>query len=203
MRFFTFFLFILVITISVQAYTIYSFTPESSYSSNIDTLNSNVGTTGYLIENFQDSTFIAGLTVQGSTGFIDRPNGCWNGTQILYGSTDTIFQYSEGTRSFGIGVGDIESDIRLKVNGVDYGLIRSLANYNRTLDDAREVYIRIDANIGEDLITSVTFDAPGSGDWAYFDHVAIDTTQIPEPNTIICLLLINGLVWFLKLKNTK
>jgi hypothetical protein len=111
------------------------------------------------------------------------------------------FDYAPGTLSFGIGLSNFQStstppsqfpltNHELFVNGVDLGVLESLAGTNWTPGLARNAYLRIDDNVP---ITSVAFESllqpPSQQDFLMFDHltVAASVTSTPEPGTFILL----------------
>ncbi len=212
---FTCFVGLCFISATASGYTITTFNPTtfiatgaSPTASTITSLNNAVGLNNATIENFEDDTLIDGLTLNmqgianaapstfGSTSGI----AAWNGNTTTVPSVqsfDAIFNYAPGANFFGIGVGDVESDVRLVVNGEDLGLVRSFANYNRQLDNAREIYIRVDREAGDSAITEVVFTKTGIGDGLFFDHLAVDNA-VPEPGTFISLLLALTSAYFLR-----
>jgi len=172
-------------------FKISSFDPWSLSYPDID---ADLGTTGYMIESFEDLDLVPGLTVEydgwaestslqvGNNTLANEntwfdPNYTFN--PHLWLAQEHIFRYCPGTESFGIGVGDIESDLSLYVNGTNMGLVRSYCNYNRIMDGGKEVYIRIDATDCE-LITEVKFAVSGPR----YDGLIYDYIAIHGPNTI-------------------
>ncbi len=171
-----------------------------------------LGITGYTIEDFEDSTLVdgfkfgpEGVTPSSDTTGLGNPNNpftqaVWDGNvSFLFDSQigPSVFQFNNAA-SVGIGVGDIETNIRMFVNGNDFGLIRDFLNYNRTSDNNREIYIRVDANSG-DVINTVTFvsDLQGGngGDGLFIDHVAFLESSVPEPSTWLGLILASLCFW--------
>ena len=110
------------------------------------------------------------------------------------------FLYAPGTLSFGIGLSNFQStntpgglaltNHELFVNGVDLGVLETLAGGSWTPGVIRNAYLRIDNNVP---ITSVAFESllqpPAQQDFLMFDHltVAQSVTSVPEPGTLILL----------------
>jgi hypothetical protein len=145
------------------------------------------GTRYHEIQWHLDTTFEWDEMMAFAPGFAYPPEN-------LFG--DTVFVLSPGATSFGIGISDVETDVRLLVNGVDFGLLRSLPNYHRVQDDAREVYIRIDALPGEPPLREIRFRSEGDpSNQIGFDHLAVQL--VPEPSTLALTLcsVLSGLVF--------
>jgi hypothetical protein len=143
-------------------------------------------------------------------------NQAWDGTDTasnaignLPNSTTTptnianliTFLYAPGTLSFGIGLSNFQSTSPLSsqfpltnhelfVNGVDMGVLETLAGSNWSPGLVRNAYLRIDSTVP---ITSVGFEnllqPPSQQDFLMFDHltVAANVTSVPEPGTLLLL----------------
>lgn len=126
------------------------------------------------------------------------PNSVTNPTNL--GNLIT-FMYAPGTLSFGIGLSNFQStstppsqfpltNHELFVNGVDLGVLETLAGSNWSPGLVRNAYLRIDDNTP---ITSVAFESllqpPSQQDFLMFDHltVAASATSVPEPSTFLLL----------------
>ena len=109
------------------------------------------------------------------------------------------FNYAPGTLSFGIGLSNFQStntpggfavtQHELFVNGVDIGVLDTLAGVNWTPGLVRDAYLRIDNNVP---ITSVGFEninqPPLEQDFLMFDHLTIaGAVAVPEPVTFLLL----------------
>jgi hypothetical protein len=140
-------------------------------------------------------------------------NNQWDGTDVATNSPTnrigvptfaalTTFNYAAGATSFGIGLSNFQSTSpaspffpitqhELFVNGVDLGVIETLAGANWSPGIVRNAYLRVDAT-GGSTITSVGIQnntvggGSTSGDFLIFDHLAIQAatqTAVPEPGT--------------------
>jgi hypothetical protein len=125
------------------------------------------------------------------------PNSTTSPTNI---ANLTTFKYAPGTLSFGIGLSNFQStnspggfaitQHELFVNGVDLGVIETLAGANWTPGIVRNAYLRIDDNVP---ITSVGFEnlvqPPSQQDFLMFDHltVAANASPVPEPGYLLLL----------------
>ncbi len=190
-------------------YTITSFDPQVVFSgsnaSQLASLDAAVGITGYTLENFEDNTLIDGLSVQfqnisnpsssqiSSVLRTNTPNNNWDGATNfgpnLVGGNEITFLYAPGAASFGVGIGDVESQVEVFVNGELLGILKDLPNYNRPIDNAKEVYIRIDQQSGDSAITEVRFQplASNGGDVINFDRLALLDSTVPEPSSLALL----------------
>jgi hypothetical protein len=101
--------------------------------------------------------------------------------------------YAPGAASFGVGFGNFQSlsfptipitNHELFVNGVDLGVLETLAGANFTPGLARNAYLRIDGTAGT-LITSVAVENLTATDVLVLDHVAVQAAPsgAPEPAT--------------------
>jgi hypothetical protein len=102
--------------------------------------------------------------------------------------------YAPGATSFGVGFGNFQSlssptipitNHELFVNGVDLGVLETLAGANFTPGLARNGYLRVDGT-GGTLITSVAIVNLTAPDVLVLDHVAVEAAAsgVPEPGTI-------------------
>ena len=99
------------------------------------------------------------------------------------------FNYAPGTTSFGIGMGNFQSlsgsqipitNHELFVNGVDAGLLETLAGSAWTPGFARDAYLVV-TGTGGTAITSVGFENLTNADVLIFDHLAVQPAAVPEP----------------------
>ena len=195
---------ILFVSAGAFAITIETFDPSVVFygtsQSNVQTMDELLKLNGYTIEDFEDTTLIEGLTIVYDSlseansvlaGDLDS-RAVWDGSKSLLttmnSGTDNIFKIAQGASSFGIGVGDIESSsLRLYVNDIDFGKVSDLINYNRTDDNSREIYIRIDAGPGE-IIEEIRFSGLSSTDGIFYDHIGVKDA-VPEPATsLLCII---------------
>lgn len=156
---------------------------------------------GFLIESFESSTLLPGLTVDFDGLYQEFPLLVWDGTREFEG--DIIpngiqtFTYAPGALSVGFGVGDIEGNkVAIVVNGRELGLIQDIPHYARK-DNQREIYVRIDSEPGDVPITSFGLklvertDQNVTIDWISYDRLAI--RPVPEPASAALALLGAGL----------
>ncbi len=184
-----------------KAFILTSFDPQAVYTGNsapqLLALDTAVGITGHTIENFEDASLIPNLSVTGANFAFPHPSTgeAWDGTNLginTIGAPTVQFDFATGLSSFGIGVADVETDVRIIVNGsVDFGFIRDLANYNRVQDNSREVYIRIDKELADAAITQIQFiSESGSSDGVGYDRLALledSPGPISEPGSMALL----------------
>ncbi len=135
-------------------------------------------------------------------------NACTQGGAI---ASSTTFNYAPGTTLFGIGLSNFQSlnsplfpltNHELFVNGVDMGVLETLAGVNWTPGVTRNAYLVVTAT-GVTQITSVGFENISSvsgADYLLFDHLAIST---PEPASIPVLGLGLASLAFLRLRTSK
>jgi hypothetical protein len=182
------------------------------YSSNTAAMDAALGITGMAIEDFEDTSLIARLSVElkspafgpattlpatfaytswdGGRDLINKPDQ----STVVAPFSDVLFDVAGGTSRFGVGLVDFQTFLNtteLLVNGSSFGLVSALSNYQ---DGAtRNLYLLIDANGGAP-ITTVEFRMLGRSDAILFDHLAIDAAavEVPEPSALILLGL--GLV---------
>jgi len=138
-------------------------------------------------------------------------NQSWDGTHEVGNATGNLpnsittpsnianlitFNYAAGALSFGIGLSNFQSlntgggfavtNHDLVVNGVNLGVLETLAAGAWSPGLTRNAYLRIDAT-GGSTITSVGFESinqpPSEQDFLMFDHLAINATSaVPEPS---------------------
>ncbi len=195
-----------------SAFTITTFA-GSSYNSNTTTMNATLGISGYQIEDFENTTLLNNLTVQygsntpistlpvvynpASTGF---SNNTWDGTYALTNGNGNTWSYpyaqfmtfaiAGGASSFGIGLANFQTDAtqhKLYVNNVEIATLDTLANWTSGIS-VRNIYLRIDA-VGSEVINSVKISWATQQDGLVFDHLAMNTTTIPEPCTGILIVI--------------
>ena len=188
------------------AYTV-QFISNTAYNANLATMNANLGITGYTIENFEDTTLVDGLSIRYDSDTpvttlahvydpVHNPN-TWDGNYALVNDRNNLwgnsswvmkmgFYIQGGTRSFGIGLANFQSDATvhtLFINGNAWGTIDSLANYTTGVY-CRNGYLKIDAGAGE-LINSISLRNDHSIDGLVFDYVAFGA--VPEPSSLALL----------------
>lgn len=176
------------------------------YSSDTALMDISLGiSSDYIIEDFEDTNLINGLqiAVTNSTTFrivtgVAPADEKWDGDSALDNKVenptpgadvgDVEFQFSSGLLRFGIGLGHLEQNTHVIVNGVvDLGDIRSFSNFVTAGPNRRNGYLWIDATDG-DLISSVKFDGPNLSDTVFYDHMA--TLQpVPSPGSGIIFML--------------
>lgn len=211
-------------------YTVLTYSPNV-WRSDTALMDSMLGITGFQIEDFEDVHLLPGLSIQyrnpdhgpistllrtyDPTSTAPYVPQVWDGTHALVndidqfpevngpfdGCSDTYFLYQPGTRVFGVGISDFQSEnvlTDLMINGTNYGRIDQLANYSNG-SPFRNLYIKIIASESAPLITSVGFrpQDPNRPEWQYFDRVAISSSNavVPEPASVIvfaCLALVAG-----------
>ena len=112
-----------------------TFFPPTAFSANTATMDQNLGTTGFVIEDFEDTTLIPGLTISFTgNGYNTTRNDLartltradtakWDGTHFIdndpenieYGNTipilaaRTTFNFPSGVTSFGVGLLSFQS----------------------------------------------------------------------------------------------
>lgn len=178
-----------------SAYSIHSFDPQVVYSGNsaaqLAALDAAVGTTGYAIESFEGVALQPGLSQLNGSHPISGNFQTWDGSAALrhLGTDPTLqFDFSFDLVSFGIGIIDLESDVRVVVNDtVDLGLIRDLPNFTHTSGGNRDVYIRIDQEVGDIAITQIRFESlDGLNDTVYYDRMAFQTASaVSAPSAVL------------------
>jgi hypothetical protein len=144
-------------------------------------------------------------------------NNSWDGPSALVNTFDNIiwfppnnldkiseritFGFSTAITSFGVGLGNFQSDIvdhAIIVNGIDQGLIESFPNFVSGIN-IRNGYLLISAETGES-INSVAIEmrdngtsTPSDGDGLIFDHLAFGGSVVPVPEPTIIALFATGL----------
>ena len=194
---------------TLAPYTLTTWDPDDVFvgadPASLVIFDATVGITDYAIESFEDPILMPGLTIEGgevaTTATVDPlhmstefPDSLWDystslGLNVDASLTpgDVVFALPGGIRSFGIGIGDVESNVILLVNGQNFGFVRSLPNFkvtNNVPNQPRQIYIRIDSNEGFPDIAEVRFAqlGGGSGDILYFDRLAISpASTVPIP----------------------
>lgn len=214
----------------VDAATLSSFNPDSVFSGTSPAaqaqLDAAVGVTGYLIDDFEHADLIPPLAIEEggnpASSTIGPPNvddsypgGVWDGVRAFVGNVncslgDTVFHFQPGVASLGLGIGDVESDVELLIDGVSFGLVRSLPNFKQTgnsPNQPRQVYIRVDADPGDPPISEVRLTQIGGcgGDAIFYDHLAISAEAVPVTSTrglfLLALLLLATLTMFVVLRS--
>jgi len=147
----------------------------------------------------------------GRHALVNTPqNQEWEGVGLHFLADRTTFHIEGGATSFGIGLGNFQTNItyhELLVNGVSQvAAIDTLPGW-RTGIHLRNGYIRIDAQPGE-IINSVSFDIGSRRDGLIFDRLAFvpaseethEATSVPEPMTGLAAMGITSLALLRKRK---
>ena len=218
-----FFIGIAVLLLSTAPYTCaytVQFISNTAHSTDLATMNTNLGVTGYTIENFEDTSLVDGLSIRYDSDTpittlanvyapIHSPN-TWDGSYALVNDRNNLwgnsswamkmgFYIQGGTTSFGVGLANFQSDAThhtLFINGNAWGTIDSLPNY-ATGAYLLNGYLKIDAASGE-LINSISLRNDSSIDGLVFDYVAFGA--VPEPNSLALLGLAAILLFFRRQK---
>ncbi len=210
--------FFIIIFIIIQS-TSYSFSityfSSAAYNTNVATMNATLGiTSDYVVEDFEDNTFVSGLNITYSFhnifphSFNTSTTLSWDGTRNLnvvggnYPGTNggTTLTFDNKASSVGIGFGGIDNaGWALYVNGI---LLTSdfAAGFTKG-SGIRVVYLRIDAGLGES-IDNIYFQRSANGDYIYVDHIAFAplATATPEPTTFLSIIIGFGVWLFQKSK---
>lgn len=142
-------------------------------------------------------------------------NSSWDGTHVASNITTNAISsctnpaniassmalnYAPGTTSLGVGFGNFQSlsftqipitNHELFVNGIDQGVLETLAGANWTPGLNRNGFLRVDGTSGT-MITSITVTNLTATDVLFMDHVAVapaSVTGIPEPSTALPILV--------------
>jgi hypothetical protein len=136
-------------------------------------------------------------------------NQAWDGTHAVISTTTNAasncngpanistfftFNYAPGTTSFGLGLSNFQSTSpaspsfpitqhELFVNGVDMGVLETLAGAVWSPGLVRNAYLRVDGTNGT-VTTSIGFENLTASDVLMIDHLAVApsvTTPTPEP----------------------
>jgi len=179
----------LLVSSSLPARTITVFAPDV-WSSDTASMDEMLGVAGYQIEDFEDVTFIDGLTESHSGGTFELPlssRRSWDGGNVLaHEGFPITFTYAPGTSSFGFGIShddNVNDAVKFQINGT--GAIFDLSAFfpEYVIGSSRNGYIRIDAESGDAPITAVEFFSTSPNDRVFFDHLAFssDPFVIPVP----------------------
>jgi len=168
--------------------------PSTVYSSDTNAMNASLGIDEtYVIEDFEDNTLIAGLTVSdytdgiGSPTFVSNAVIVWDGGRgfvsgLAQPIQDPTFSFADEIMRFGIGISDYQPEFygvsEILVNGFSVGSIP----VSGTLRDG---YIFITAGEGESINT-VTFLQAGN-DSILYDHLAAKMGKAPIPSTLVLI----------------
>ena len=181
-------------TLGVAGYVIEDFEDVNlvgGFQVSVSSVNGGYGPTSTLPNTFNPFTD----STQG-TAFQLGGGGAWDGTRgLLNTRTNREFPYPEagswgtttfhffgGATSIGFSAQQMDVSGTVAINGVNIGLINTLAGW--TTNGLRQGYVRIDAT-GGDVINTVTILNGSSGsfnDGIMFDHVAFN--PVPEPATM-------------------
>ncbi|MCC7387885.1 MAG: LamG domain-containing protein [Phycisphaerales bacterium] len=181
--------------------TITTFNPTDVFVDTSDEgvaqLNAAVGVVGCAFEDFEDTSLAPGILVAYENGapssMVDPgdlrtgyPDSVWDGMTSFYPlirNTGNVLMpltitIQTPAPSVGIGLGDVETDIEVIVNGQNFGLIRDMPGYDTGAPgNAREIYIRADGTNGE-LISTIVLNPVNTSpnaDAVYIDHLAFGT----------------------------
>jgi hypothetical protein len=186
--------------LGVSGYTILNFESTALLPGfSIDLTDGVPATTSTSLPNLFDQTVSGSLTDNsvwdGSHGTINTTtntlSNCNNPANL---SLRMTLNFGPGATSVGVGFGNFQSlsspafpitNHELFVNGVDQGVLETLAGAAWTAGLARNAYLRIDGT-GGTTISSVAIQNLVATDFLVIDHVAIQaeaTPEVPEPST--------------------
>jgi hypothetical protein len=169
-----------VFAASGSAYVITSFSP-SAYHPDEATMNTALGIVGYSIETFEDGSFLDGLSytqVSPLSFAIESVsnNLVWGGDHALrttFGGA-SFFEYAPGVESFGVGISEANNQPVGRTLQINDGPTISWSDLpGFVVGGSRNIYIRIDAEPGDDPITKVHINLGPPGETIYIDHVAL------------------------------
>ncbi len=202
------------------AYNVVSFAP-SQFNTNTQLMDQSLGLVGYTIEDFEDVNLVEGLTLEmvnpdlAPTSVLPQvynpvhANNQWDGSRALVNhnqqifttnpplSQITTFHIEDGATSVGIGLANFQNltNHQLLINGQVVADISTLPGFAFGVS-ARNLYIRVDAEGGDALISSFSIDEQFSNaDGLVFDHVAFLDNAVPEPSSFIMFAF--GAIFFL------
>lgn len=173
---------------SGQAFTVSSFNPAVVYSGTSPAeqaaLDTAVGVSGYVIEDFEDAVLAPGLSMSPAPALGSTYTGSiWDGVSYTVHGTyapGILFTFAGGAASVGFGIGDVDVEqVHLYVNDMDMGAINALPNFTKLGDNVRDVYIRVDAGVSESISTiRIQRDATDFNDGVFIDHLAFTAEPV-------------------------
>lgn len=147
----------------------------------------------------QNQAWDGSNTATNATG--NGPNNCSSPTNIAQLAT---FTYAPGATFFGVGLSNFQSlnspqfpvtNHELFVNGIDEGVLETLAGANWSPGLTRNAYLEV-TGTGGTVINSVGFESLTAPDFLMFDRLAVQPVQTatPEPGSLAgvaagCLLI--------------
>ena len=129
--------------------------------------------------------------------------GIWDGEHVLINTVDNLskvytdplnwqkitFHFAGGVSTVGFSIQQMDFDVGLRINGNLVGLISTNLASEIATNGGRGGYFRIDAELGDPIINSITIDntvqGANPGDGFAFDHLAFGT--VPEPTSLALL----------------
>lgn len=190
--------------LGITGYTIDTFEQTSLLPGLTVTLSGGVPvTTWSALPNLLDESSCGGLSAAAWDGThyasnltTNQLSNCNSPANI---ASSITFDYAPGTTSFAVGLSNFQSpnspqfpitNHELFVNGVDMGVLETLAGANWSPGIMRNAFLRIDITGGS--INSVGFSNLTSSDFLVFDHLAVapaSTTPpvVPEPASLVLM----------------
>lgn len=182
---------------NTSAYIITDFSPSSyvgGSASDLERMEETLGIKGMEIEDFADSVIKDGLSITGTHNWIldgNRPQWGATGTFSFRSVTSsTTINIAGGTSTLGFGFTSLELRSQIWINGQAYGSFYRFPNFLYG-PEFRNGYLTIEAEPGEEEITSVWFYSSGVDGYG-IDYIAFDNQPVPEPSS--CLLIGLGLI---------
>ena len=181
------------------AYQLTAFAPAvfDANAGNLPAFDTAVGISGFTIEDFEDERLVAGVTVELEmrpintvfpadllVPFEEQPSPIWDGSVAGIGNpnfSDVAFRFDCGATSVGIGVADVESLLKLVINGgsQEFELHpvppAGFVLHGVSPDQMKNGYLRVDVEPGNPPIEEIRFVQPAGGgpDAIYFDRLAV------------------------------